>query len=262
MHQPPRAFLTHPSGEVGPVARNEALRTLPSTVSGASSGSAHSMSVVPTTYGPVTCGKPGSRNVGVAGTGGTADAGRAGAMAGAAAAGTGAGAAVGASLPLMVASHTTVAVVVEAAKAHRTRAGLRVTTGGSRSSHRPPHHATCAGHVTLRCQRRAAPLATSCGHVASTWPKFSFSVRRVCPGAATMMQPQIILLREGTDTSQGRGQLISNINACQAVTDTVRSTLGPRGMDKLIVDSKGGARVFVRTRLHDLCADGRGLGVR
>mmetsp|Transcript_3198 Transcript_3198/g.9385 ORF Transcript_3198/g.9385 Transcript_3198/m.9385 type:complete len:375 (+) Transcript_3198:181-1305(+) len=49
-------------------------------------------------------------------------------------------------------------------------------------------------------------------------------------------QPGIILLREGTDTSQGKAQLISNINACQAVTDSVRSTLGPRGMDKLLYD--------------------------
>lgn len=47
-------------------------------------------------------------------------------------------------------------------------------------------------------------------------------------------QPQIILLKEGTDTSQGKPQLISNINACMAVADTVRTTLGPRGMDKLI----------------------------
>ncbi|KCV72027.1 T-complex protein 1 subunit eta [Fonticula alba] len=53
------------------------------------------------------------------------------------------------------------------------------------------------------------------------------------------MQPQIILLKEGTDQSQGRGQLISNINACQAITDTIRTTLGPRGMDKLMVDSRG-----------------------
>jgi len=53
------------------------------------------------------------------------------------------------------------------------------------------------------------------------------------------MQPQIILLREGTDTSQGKGQLLSNINACIAIADTIRTTLGPRGMDKLIVDSKG-----------------------
>ncbi|GLC39460.1 T-complex protein 1 subunit eta [Pleodorina starrii] len=53
------------------------------------------------------------------------------------------------------------------------------------------------------------------------------------------MQPQIILLKEGTDTSQGKPQLISNINACMAVVDTVRTTLGPRGMDKLIHDTKG-----------------------
>ncbi|CAN0387696.1 unnamed protein product [Pylaiella littoralis] len=53
-----------------------------------------------------------------------------------------------------------------------------------------------------------------------------------------MNQPGIILLREGTDSSQGKAQLVSNINACQAVMDTVRSTLGPRGMDKLIFDGQ------------------------
>jgi T-complex protein 1 subunit eta len=51
-------------------------------------------------------------------------------------------------------------------------------------------------------------------------------------------QPQIILLREGTDTSQGKAQIISNINACQAVAETVRTTLGPRGMDKLVFDGQ------------------------
>jgi len=45
-------------------------------------------------------------------------------------------------------------------------------------------------------------------------------------------------LREGTDTSQGKAQLISNINACTAIVDIVKTTLGPRGMDKLI--SEGG----------------------
>ena len=49
-------------------------------------------------------------------------------------------------------------------------------------------------------------------------------------------QPQIILLREGTDTSQGKGQIVSNINACQAVAESVKTTLGPRGMDKLVCD--------------------------
>ncbi|KAG1678708.1 T-complex protein 1 subunit eta [Nymphon striatum] len=43
------------------------------------------------------------------------------------------------------------------------------------------------------------------------------------------MQPQIILLREGTENSQGRSQVISNITACQAVVDAVKTTLGPRG---------------------------------
>lgn len=52
-------------------------------------------------------------------------------------------------------------------------------------------------------------------------------------------QPQVILLKEGTDTSQGKSQIVSNINACQAVAETVKTTLGPRGMDKLIFDGKG-----------------------
>eukprot|EP01039_Chlorochromonas_danica_P001496 gene1496-1630_t len=51
-------------------------------------------------------------------------------------------------------------------------------------------------------------------------------------------QPQIILLREGTDTSQGKAQIVSNINACQAVAEAVRTTLGPRGMDKLVFDGQ------------------------
>eukprot|EP00638_Chattonella_subsalsa_P018737 CAMPEP_0117895140 /NCGR_PEP_ID=MMETSP0950-20121206/26437_1 /TAXON_ID=44440 /ORGANISM="Chattonella subsalsa, Strain CCMP2191" /LENGTH=506 /DNA_ID=CAMNT_0005755919 /DNA_START=35 /DNA_END=1551 /DNA_ORIENTATION=+ len=58
-----------------------------------------------------------------------------------------------------------------------------------------------------------------------------------------MLQPQIILLREGTDTSQGKGQLVSNINACQAVAEVIKSTLGPRGMDKLVYDGSQDAEV-------------------
>ncbi|OLP76029.1 T-complex protein 1 subunit eta, partial [Symbiodinium microadriaticum] len=54
--------------------------------------------------------------------------------------------------------------------------------------------------------------------------------------AGNMMKPQIILLKDGTDSSQGKAQIISNINACQAVVNIVKSTLGPRGMDKLLED--------------------------
>nr|CAH8856705.1 unnamed protein product [Trichobilharzia regenti] len=59
-----------------------------------------------------------------------------------------------------------------------------------------------------------------------------------------MLQPaRIILLKEGTDTSQGVPQIVSNITACEAVADAIRSTLGPRGMDKLIIEDKGKATI-------------------
>ncbi|KAI0316496.1 chaperonin Cpn60/TCP-1 family [Amylostereum chailletii] len=57
------------------------------------------------------------------------------------------------------------------------------------------------------------------------------------------MQPTVVLLKEGTDTSQGKGQLLSNISACLAISETLSSTLGPRGMDKLIVNDRGEAQI-------------------
>ncbi|KAK3706845.1 T-complex protein 1 subunit eta [Vermiconidia calcicola] len=51
--------------------------------------------------------------------------------------------------------------------------------------------------------------------------------------------PTIVVLKDGTDQSQGRGQIISNINACLAVQATVKSTLGPYGGDLLLVDENG-----------------------
>lgn len=57
------------------------------------------------------------------------------------------------------------------------------------------------------------------------------------------MQPQILLMKEGTENSQGKQQVISNINACCAIVDAIRTTLGPRGMDKLVVDNQGKATI-------------------
>merc|ERR1712012_831996 len=57
------------------------------------------------------------------------------------------------------------------------------------------------------------------------------------------MQPTILVLKEGTENAQGKQQVISNINACQAIVDAIRTTLGPRGMDKLIVDNRGKATI-------------------
>lgn len=62
-------------------------------------------------------------------------------------------------------------------------------------------------------------------------------------GRLGMMQPPVIVLKEGTDTSQGKGQLLSNIGACLAVVSCVASTLGPRGMDKMIVNERGEATI-------------------
>ncbi|MBC7107575.1 MAG: TCP-1/cpn60 chaperonin family protein [Methanomassiliicoccales archaeon] len=49
----------------------------------------------------------------------------------------------------------------------------------------------------------------------------------------------IIVLREGTERSRNREAQSNNIAAARAVADSVRSTLGPKGMDKMLVDSMG-----------------------
>jgi len=50
---------------------------------------------------------------------------------------------------------------------------------------------------------------------------------------------QILVLKEGTKRERGKGAQFNNIAAAKAVADAVRSTLGPRGMDKMLVDSLG-----------------------
>lgn len=40
-----------------------------------------------------------------------------------------------------------------------------------------------------------------------------------------MIQPSILLLKEGTENSQGKEQIISNINACQGLVEVVKTTL-------------------------------------
>src|SRR5213594_1981038 len=49
----------------------------------------------------------------------------------------------------------------------------------------------------------------------------------------------IFVLKEGTRRDRGRGAQANNIMAARAVADAVRSTLGPKGMDKMLVDSMG-----------------------
>ena len=54
-------------------------------------------------------------------------------------------------------------------------------------------------------------------------------------------QTPILVLKEGTTREKGRGAQGNNIQAAKAIADAVRSTLGPRGMDKMLVDSMGDA---------------------
>ncbi|MEM0449936.1 MAG: thermosome subunit beta [Methanomassiliicoccales archaeon] len=52
-------------------------------------------------------------------------------------------------------------------------------------------------------------------------------------------QQPIIVLKEGTERAKNREAQFNNIAAARAVADAVRSTLGPKGMDKMLVDSLG-----------------------
>ncbi len=49
----------------------------------------------------------------------------------------------------------------------------------------------------------------------------------------------IYILKEGTERESGRGAQMKNIAAAKAIAEAVRSTLGPKGMDKMLVDSLG-----------------------
>ncbi len=55
---------------------------------------------------------------------------------------------------------------------------------------------------------------------------------------AQAVQP-IFILSEGSERTTGRNAQRNNIEAAQQVADTVRTTLGPKGMDKMLVDTLG-----------------------
>jgi len=55
----------------------------------------------------------------------------------------------------------------------------------------------------------------------------------------SMTGQPILLLREGSERTKGRQAQQNNITASSAIAEAVRSTLGPRGMDKMLVDSLG-----------------------
>ena len=50
---------------------------------------------------------------------------------------------------------------------------------------------------------------------------------------------QVLILREGSKQSRGKKAQTNNIAAAKLIAELVKSSLGPRGMDKMLVDSMG-----------------------
>src|ERR1700719_1131425 len=50
---------------------------------------------------------------------------------------------------------------------------------------------------------------------------------------------QVLVLREGSTQSRGKRAQNNNISAAKLVAELVKTSLGPRGMDKMLVDSMG-----------------------
>ncbi len=56
---------------------------------------------------------------------------------------------------------------------------------------------------------------------------------------SVQQQVPIVLLKEGTTETKGNQAQRNNITAAKTVAEIVRTSLGPRGMDKMLVDSLG-----------------------
>ena len=56
---------------------------------------------------------------------------------------------------------------------------------------------------------------------------------------ATRSNMPVILLKDGATETKGREAQRNNIAACKIIAEIVKSSLGPRGMDKMLVDSLG-----------------------
>ncbi|MBS7620266.1 thermosome subunit, partial [Candidatus Bathyarchaeota archaeon] len=56
---------------------------------------------------------------------------------------------------------------------------------------------------------------------------------------AYMSGKPVLILKEGTSRNRGRDARKSNILAGQIIAEVLKSTLGPKGMDKMLIDSLG-----------------------
>ncbi len=64
-------------------------------------------------------------------------------------------------------------------------------------------------------------------------------MRREVSPAGQMGGVPVLILKEGTQRSKGRDAQSANITAARAVAAAVKTTLGPKGMDKMLVNALG-----------------------
>ncbi len=57
--------------------------------------------------------------------------------------------------------------------------------------------------------------------------------------SAELAGQSIIILREGTSRSRGKDAQRANITAAKVIAESVKTSLGPKGMDKMLVDGFG-----------------------
>jgi len=57
--------------------------------------------------------------------------------------------------------------------------------------------------------------------------------------ASELAGQPVLILKEGTKRARGREALHANITAARIIVEAVKSSLGPKGMDKMLVDSYG-----------------------
>ncbi|MGQ4914013.1 MAG: thermosome subunit beta [Candidatus Asgardarchaeia archaeon] len=57
--------------------------------------------------------------------------------------------------------------------------------------------------------------------------------------AAQLGGVPVLILKEGTKRTRGKDAMRSNIMAARAIAESIRTSLGPHGMDKMLVDSFG-----------------------
>ncbi|MFX1590397.1 MAG: TCP-1/cpn60 chaperonin family protein, partial [Promethearchaeota archaeon] len=76
------------------------------------------------------------------------------------------------------------------------------------------------------------------------------------------MSVPILILKEGTEETKEKEARMHNINAMMAITETVRSTLGPKGMNKMLVDGMGdvtitndGAEILKNLNIENVAAN-------